>query len=115
MPQQVVMGAQLACSFGTTPSALTVLPINRVRCGNQFAANIWGAKLLLDKAIPMALKTAKPGTREFRLAIKQALETMGEVVVPQGVLRYSATDHFGYDERARFVLTAQGGVWRAVK
>ena len=51
---------------------------------NQFAANIWGAKLLLDKAIPMALKQAKPGTREFRLALKQALETMGEVVVPQG-------------------------------
>ncbi len=82
---------------------------------NQFAANIWGAKLLLDKAIPLALKTAKPGTREFRLAIKQALETMGEVVVPQGVLRYSATDHFGFDERARFVLSAQGGAWRAVR
>lgn len=82
---------------------------------NQFAANIWGAKLLLDKAIPIALKTAKPGTREFRLAFKKALETMGEVVVPQGVLRYSATDHFGYDERARFVLSAQAGIWRAVK
>lgn len=82
---------------------------------NQFAANIWGAKLLLDKAVPIALKAARPGTREFRLAIKQALETMGEVVVPQGVLRYSATDHFGYDERARFVLKAEGGAWRAVK
>ena len=82
---------------------------------NQFAANIWGAKLLLDKAIPIALKTSKPGTQEFRLALKQALETMGEVVVPQGVLRYSETDHFGYDARARFVLTAQGGAWRAVK
>jgi len=82
---------------------------------NQFAANIWGAKLLLDRAIPLALKSAKPGTREFRLALKQSLETMGEVVVPQGVLRYSATDHFGYDERARFVLSAQNGQWRAAK
>lgn len=43
---------------------------------NQFAANIWGGKLILDKAIPIALKSAKPGTREFRRAIKQALETM---------------------------------------
>lgn len=80
---------------------------------NQFAANIWGAKLLLDKALPLALKRAKPGTREFRLAIKDALETMGEVVVPQGVLRYSANDHFGFDARARFLLSVQKGQWRS--
>ena len=70
---------------------------------------------MLDKAVPLALKTAKPGTRDFRLALKQALETMGEVVVPQGVLRYSASDHFGFDGRARFALSAQGGSWRAVR
>lgn len=40
MPSQVVNSAQLACSFGAAPSALTVLPINRVKCGNQPAANI---------------------------------------------------------------------------
>ena len=40
-------------------------------------------------------------------------ETVGEVVVPQGVLRYSAKDHYGYDARARFVLTAKDGTWRA--
>lgn len=79
---------------------------------NQFAANVWGAKLLLDKAIPIALKQAKPGTREFRLALKQVLETMGETVVPQGVLRYSGKDHYGYDGRARFALTAKDGNWR---
>lgn len=81
---------------------------------NQFAANIWGAKLLLDKAIPVALKQAKPGTREFRLALKNAIENSGEVVVPQGVLKYSATDHYGFDHRARFVLQARNGAWVAV-
>ena len=40
MPIQVVNGATLMCSFGTTPSNLVVLPIHRVLCGNQFAANI---------------------------------------------------------------------------
>ena len=82
---------------------------------NQFAANVWGARLLLDKAVPLALKRARPGSKAFRLALKDALETMGEVVVPQGVLRYSATDHFGFDARARFVLSVQGGQWRAAK
>ena len=40
MPQQVVNGAQLSCSFGTTPSSLTVLPVGRPICNNQPAANI---------------------------------------------------------------------------
>jgi branched-chain amino acid transport system substrate-binding protein len=82
---------------------------------NQFAANVWCAKLLLDKAIPLALKKARPGTPEFRLALREALETMGETAVPQGVLRYSAKDHYGYDARARFALQVQGGAWMAVK
>lgn len=81
---------------------------------NQFAANIWGARLLLEKAIPIALKKAKPGTPEFRIALKDAIETMGEVVVPQGVLKYSPKDHFGYDSRARFLLAVQNGNWRRV-
>jgi hypothetical protein len=37
---QVVNSAQLMCSFGMAPSTLTVLPVNRVQVGNQFAANI---------------------------------------------------------------------------
>ena len=40
----------------------------------------------------------------WRLANKQALETMGEVVASQGVLRYTASDRFGCDGRARFLL-----------
>ena len=114
-----VAADQLPDSHPSKKAALDFIQAYEAKFGagtyNQFAANIWGAKLLLDKAIPIALKTAKPGTREFRLALKQALETMGEVVVPQGVLRYSATDHFGYDGRARFLLVAQAGAWRAVK
>ena len=82
---------------------------------NQFAANVWCAKLLLDKAIPLAVKKARPGTPEFRAALRDALETMGETAVPQGVLRYSPKDHYGYDARARFVLQVQGGAWQAVK
>lgn len=79
---------------------------------NQFAANIWGGKLLLEKAIPVALKKAKPGTVEFRMALREAIENVGEVVVPQGVLKYTPKDHYGYDSRARFLLTVKDGVWK---
>ena len=40
MPMQVVNGAQLICTFGSVPSIFQVLPIHRVLCENQFAANI---------------------------------------------------------------------------
>lgn len=40
MPQHVCNNAMLACSFGAAPSAMGVLPINRVMTSNQPAANI---------------------------------------------------------------------------
>ena len=42
MAFQVVNGALLTCAFAVPPgtSSLTVLPVNRVKSGNQFAANI---------------------------------------------------------------------------
>jgi hypothetical protein len=40
MPQHVVNSAQLTCSFGTVPAAFVVLPVNRMKIGNQNAANI---------------------------------------------------------------------------
>jgi hypothetical protein len=40
MPNQVVSGATLACTFGVAPSTLTVLPANRVQCSKVPAATI---------------------------------------------------------------------------
>lgn len=40
MPNQVVNGAVLTCSFGMAPSTLQVLPVNRVQSSNQYAATI---------------------------------------------------------------------------
>ena len=40
MSLQVVMGAQLTCSFGAAPSVLVVLPVNRTLSSYVPAANI---------------------------------------------------------------------------
>jgi hypothetical protein len=40
MPNQVVAGAMLQCSFGMAPSSLNVLPINRTMGAGPPAANI---------------------------------------------------------------------------
>lgn len=78
----------------------------------QFAAHIFDFGQVLQKAVPMALKKAKPGTPEFRVALKEALETSGPVPTSKGLLHYTATDHWGHGPDARVMLTLQGGDWK---
>lgn len=40
MPQEVVSGAMLMCSFGLAPGVLNVLPLNKAMTGGPPAANI---------------------------------------------------------------------------
>jgi len=84
--------------FGTNPAT--------------FGANTWDAGLLLERAIPIALKTAKPGTEAFRSALRDALENEREVVGCQGVFNMSPTNHNGMDERARVLATVRDGKFR---
>ena len=67
----------------------------------QFAADAWGAWMLIANAVPQALKTAKPGTVEFRTALRTALENTRDLTVPQGVINMNARDHVGLDQRSR--------------
>ena len=57
---------------------------------NQFAAHAYDAILVLEKVMPIALKRAKPGTPEFRAALRDGLETMGRTVLSQGVMNWTA-------------------------
>jgi branched-chain amino acid transport system substrate-binding protein len=70
--------------------------------------------LLLERAIPLALKTAKPGTEAFRSALRDALENERDVVGCQGVFNISPTNHNGMDERARVLVTVRDGKFRLV-
>ena len=63
---------------------------------NQFAGHAYDAQVALEKAIPLALKKAKPGTPEFRAAIRDAMETMGRTTFAHGIMNWTATDHWGY-------------------
>jgi branched-chain amino acid transport system substrate-binding protein len=64
---------------------------------------------LLKRVVPVALKTAKPGTLEFREAIRQALLTEREIPASQGVYNYTETDRNGVDDRSRILLTVKDG------
>lgn len=81
---------------------------------STFGANTWDAGLLLQKAIPEALKKAKAGTPEFRIALRDALERSREVVGAQGIFNMSAQNHNGMDQRARVMMTVKAGKWTVV-
>ena len=63
---------------------------------NQFAGHSYDAQIVLEKIIPMAMKKAKPGTPEFRAALRDSMETMGRTVFSHGVMNWTPSDHWGY-------------------
>ncbi|WP_236905868.1 ABC transporter substrate-binding protein [Collimonas pratensis] len=67
----------------------------------QFAADAWGAYMLLANALPQALQAGQPGSKQFRAALRTALENTHDLTIPQGVVNMSAKDHVGLDQRSR--------------
>jgi len=81
---------------------------------STFGGHAWDAYLLLNNAVPVALKKAKPGTKEFRAALRDALEG-ANVVATHGVFVMSANDHNGLDNRARTMVRIDNGKWVLTK
>ncbi len=80
-----------------------------------FGANVFDAGLLLEKAIPLAAQKGKPGSKEFRAALRDALEQTKDLVATQGVYNMTAQDHSGFDERGRELITVRNGNWALLK
>lgn len=80
-----------------------------------FGATAWDAYLLLNAAIPVASKTAKPGTTEFRVALRNAMENVKNLVSTEGVYSFSEKDHNGADERAQVLVKVENAKWVLVK
>ena len=76
---------------------------------SQFAGHSYDAFQVLTRVVPSALKKAKPGTPEFREAIRQAFLTEREIPASHGVYNFTETDRNGVDDRARILLTVKDG------
>ncbi len=81
---------------------------------NPFAGYSYDAMLLLKAAVPAALKAGKPGTEEFRVALRDALEKTHDLVGLSGVYDMSPTNHNGQDARAAVLVEVKDGAWRAI-
>ena len=79
---------------------------------NQFAGHAYDMLVTLQKVLPGALKKAKPGTKEFRAAIKEGMETMGRTVFSHGVMNWTATDHWGFTNETGVMLKVVNGDWK---
>ena len=77
-----------------------------------FAATAWDALLIVQQAAREALKKAKPGTPEFRVALRDAIEGLRDFVGSEGVYNMSASDHNGVDSRSQVMVKIEGGGWK---
>jgi branched-chain amino acid transport system substrate-binding protein len=82
---------------------------------SQFAGHSYDAFLVLERVIPVALKKAKPGTPEFREAIRQALLSERDIAASQGVYNFTEKDRYGLDDRSRILLTVKDGKYVLAK
>ena len=79
-----------------------------------FGGHAWDAGQMLQQAIPVALKSAQPGTPEFRAALRTALEEIKNLPVSHGIMTITPTDHNGFDKRARVMVQIVDGKWKVV-
>ena len=79
---------------------------------NQFAGHSYDAAIVMEKAFPIALKKAKPGTQEFRTALRDAIETMGRTNFAHGIMNWTKADHWGYTNETGVVVKVVNGDWK---
>src|SRR5207249_2869263 len=80
-----------------------------------FGGHAWDAFMLLQRAIPEALKKAQPGSKAFHAALRDALENTKEVSGSNGVFNMSPADHNGMDNRARVMVRIENGKWVLIR
>ncbi|MDB5489745.1 MAG: receptor family ligand binding region family protein 13 [Reyranella sp.] len=115
----VVVAEQLPDNAPTKKAAMEFTKLyeatHGVGTGNSTSASSYDAYLLANAAVAQAAKKAKPGTPEFRQALRDAIEASKEVVGTHGVYNMTPTDHAGVDRRAVVLLRAEKGEWKLVK
>jgi branched-chain amino acid transport system substrate-binding protein len=115
----ILVAEQLPDSNASKKVSLAYIKVYEAAYGadsrNTFGAHAWDAGLLLQHAIPEALKKAKPGTPEFRAALRDAMENVKELPADHGVFSFSASDHKGLDSRAVVMVHVENGTWKMLR
>ena len=112
----VLVAAQLPAGHPVKKSAADYVAKYEAAYGkgsvSTFGAHAWDTGMLMQVAVAAALKKAQPGTAEFRVALRDALENTKEVHGAHGIFNMSTTDHLGLDQRARVMVKVENGAWK---
>jgi branched-chain amino acid transport system substrate-binding protein len=83
---------------------------------DAFAAYGYDALLVLADAVKrVAAGAAKPGTPEYRQALRDALVATNEVVGTHAVYTFHPGERYGVDERSRVLVRLDHGAWKLVQ
>jgi branched-chain amino acid transport system substrate-binding protein len=82
---------------------------------NIFAAGAWDATKLIEASAPKALEKAKPGTPEFRAALRDALENVHDYDGARGRYTMTKQDHAGLGSSALMLGQLRNGHWTLVQ
>ena len=112
----MLVAAQLPATHPVRKSAIEYVSKYEAANGkgsvSTFGGHAWDAGLLLNTALPVALKKGQPGTAEFRNALRDAIEAVREMPGAHGIFNMSATDHLGLDQRAYVMVRIENGGWK---
>ena len=112
----VLVATQLPATHPVRKSAMAYVDAYEAAYGkgsvSTFGAHAWDAGLLMSAAVPQALKKAKPGTPEFRAALRDSLENVRDMPGAHGIFSMSPTDHLGLDQRGRVMVKIENGAWK---
>jgi branched-chain amino acid transport system substrate-binding protein len=112
----VLVAAQLPADNPVKKSALDYVTRYEAMYGkgstSTFGGHVWDAGLLMQSAVAAALKKAQPGTLQFRMALRDALENTKDVHGAHGIFNMSPTDHGGLDQRARVMVKVVNDAWQ---
>jgi len=111
----VLVAAQLPDDHPAKRLALAYIKLYEAKQGpgsvSAFGSYAWDAGMLLNRAVPVALKAGEPGTPEFRRALRDALEGTQGFADTNGLVNMTPTDHIGLDQRARVMVEIRDGKW----
>ncbi len=115
----VLVAAQLPADHPVKKSAMAYVDAYEKAHGkgstSTFGAHAWDTGVLLQAAIPVALKTAQPGTKEFKVALRNALEGVKNTPGAHGIFNMTPNDHLGLDQRAAVMVMVKNGTWELQK
>jgi len=110
----VLVAEQLPNGYPMKKSALEFVNAYEAKFGprSTFAGHAWDGLKIFEEAVPKALKSGKPGTEQFREALRTAIENTKGHKGALAVFTLSPTDHSGVDQLGMAVVRIENGHWK---